>query len=406
MSESLSTASPPGAVRPGLTGSPKRRAMTGRRREKKRETDRESQRHVRERTKKYISHLETLVEALQKSQQDKRLQSMTLQCKELRHENEQLRSIITGINRMVRGIEIPNSVNKDPRLWSPVPSSAVNLERPRASEVEEDFPPVCPPQNAPVDLQQPIPYTTEHQLAQNPQVMDMSEGLLADGNDAHLFAITSNALSKAERLTSTSIDPERDADIIIRAVSCGWHEAEQRHTFDSTWHLLRQIDQNIFFCCGSVERLAIDAACSTQEQPRSSFLPHFMNPRPIQNFVKHSTLIDYLVWPELREFLILKAATDAPNWFAAVFASSIRFLWPFDLSDTWTRNRDTDFYSYSILFNERFQDIRCWTLSSQFFDMCPELIGYIPIYNPGTSIYLTSDSEIRPSGDGEAFQGI
>jgi hypothetical protein len=101
--------------------------------------------------------------------------------------------------------------------------------------------------------------------------------------------------------------------------------------------------------------------------------------------------------PELREFLILKAATDSPSHEAAVFATSIRFIWPFDLSDTWTRNIDTGFYSFSSLFNERFQNIRSWAMSPEFFDLCPQLSDYIPIYNPVPGVGLCPDSGIGAS---------
>ena len=86
--------------------------------------------------------------------------------------------------------------------------------------------------------------------------------------------------------------------------------------------------------------------------------------------------------PELREFLILNAKSGGPsNKQAAIFASSIRFLWPFELCDTWTRDIHTGLHSFSDLFLERFQDIRCWTLCSEFFELCPQLAGYIPMFD-------------------------
>ena len=89
----------------------------------------------------------------------------------------------------------------------------------------------------------------------------------------------------------------------------------------------------------------------------------------------------------------MKTAVDIPNHFAAIFASSIRFLWPFDLSDTWTRNRNTGSYSFSSLFNERFQDIRYWAMSPAFFDLCPELSDYIQVYNPPPDVASEGDTE-------------
>ena len=81
--------------------------------EKKRATDRQSQRVVRERTKKYIAHLENMVEVLQKNQQDERLQLLTDQCNRLLEENEQLRSAILSIKRAVQGVEQLDSVKNN-----------------------------------------------------------------------------------------------------------------------------------------------------------------------------------------------------------------------------------------------------------------------------------------------------
>jgi hypothetical protein len=82
--------------------------------------------------------------------------------------------------------------------------------------------------------------------------------------------------------------------------------------------------------------------------------------------------------PELREYLILQAEKKLSNQVAATFASSLRFLWPFDLCDTWMRNRQINLYSFFKLFDERFDDAGSWALASDFFELYPELIGYVP----------------------------
>jgi hypothetical protein len=295
MSESSSTPGRPSQLLATAPAS-KRRAMTGTRLEKKRQTDRESQRTVRERTKKYISHLESLVETLQKSQQDERLQRMAEQCQELRHENEQLKSIFTGIRKMIRGIEVPKMDGNGPKLLPPDTSSVAHQHRhgaPTSGHCLANYP------SQAADLcQNSLPCISEQRLAQDhvasqreppilsqpspamirgpplsqtfqrsPEVLpisqatDTSEGLLGyEKDDAQLFAVIGNALRKAQETQSlalTYMDPEQDADIAIRAVIDGWQTVELCHTLDSAWHLLRYIDQNIFSYCGSVERLAI-----------------------------------------------------------------------------------------------------------------------------------------------------
>jgi hypothetical protein len=92
--------------------------------------------------------------------------------------------------------------------------------------------------------------------------------------------------------------------------------------------------------------------------------------------------------PELREFLILNSQQDPSNKIAAAFASNVRFMWPYDLCDTWTRNRHTGVFSFSKLFTERFNDIRSWALAPEFFDLYPELIGYVPSYDPSRDLTI------------------
>ena len=299
MSESSSLTTPPSQpssrLRTALAS--KRRAMTGTRLEKKRETDRESQRAVRERTRNYISHLESLVETFQKSQQDERLQSMAQQCQELRDENERLKSIFTGVMRMIRGIEVPNPDGNGPSMFPPATSPVPQQQQRHDAPVQGHCPASYPLQDADSN-QTSLPCTAEQRLTrdhfacheesptlarpspamtyriplfqthpQSPEVQplsqatDVSEELLAyEKDDAQLFAVIGNALRKAQEFQShavTSIDPERDADIVIRAIVHGWQTVERSHSLDSAWHLLRYIDQNIFSCCGSIERLAI-----------------------------------------------------------------------------------------------------------------------------------------------------
>lgn len=269
--------------------------MTGTRLEKKRETDRESQRAVRERTRKYISHLESMVETLQKSQQDERLQRMAQQCQELRDENEQLKSIFTGIRRMIRGIEVPKTDGNGPNMLRSATSSVAHQHHgaptkghclasyssqntglwqsslPYIAEqrlVQDHVachrePSILSPTSPPLTRGTPLlqTYLKSPEVRPMSEATDTSEELLAyEADDAQLFAVIGNALRKAQEAQSlalTSVDPERDADIAIRAIVHGWQAVERCHSLDSAWYLLRYIDQNIFSCCGSVERLAI-----------------------------------------------------------------------------------------------------------------------------------------------------
>jgi hypothetical protein len=90
--------------------------------------------------------------------------------------------------------------------------------------------------------------------------------------------------------------------------------------------------------------------------------------------------------PDFRDFIILTIGDkkkDTTNDFESVFAPSIRFLRSCELCDVWIKNSHTGLYSFSGAFYECFHDVRCWAMSSDFFEIFPQFIGYIPIYNPG-----------------------
>lgn len=392
--------------------------------ERKRQTDRESQRIVRERTKKYISHLENLVETLQKCQRDERLQSMALHCKELHDENERLRSSITCITRIIRGVEVPEG----PESISPRPSDQpLESQRLRAGSFTymnrspphgASFPKEQAQHHSPmlIDTQGPIPVPSvplaslkipspngsaenllpsdDHQSSllskgcfRATRISDRSQSISANGDESTVFAMINTCLGKADGV-KLEIKIDEDADIAIRAVAHGWPLVEQRYQLDPAWGIIRQIDQEIFFCCGPIERLGIlrimrlkllQQMTTSNRQQIQALIPPYMHSRPLQEFVEHPRIIDYFVWPELREFLILNAdKTGASNQIAAAFVSSLRFLWPFDLGDAWTRNRHTGLYSYSKLFDEYFNDIRSWSLTGDFFELYPSLCRYVP----------------------------
>jgi hypothetical protein len=117
-------------------------------------------------------------------------------------------------------------------------------------------------------------------------------------------------------------------------------------------------------------------------------------------------MVDYFVWydlpprllynpiyilitsrPDLRDLLILSPYKSMKSAdvvkFVSIFVKSIRFQWPYDLCDSFTKNPHSSLYAFSDTFCRQFEDIRSWMLDSDFFVMCPQMIGYIPIHNPG-----------------------
>ncbi len=222
--------------------------------EKKRATDRQSQRVVRERTKKYIAHLENMVEVLQKNQQDERLQLLTDQCNRLLEENEQLRGAILSIKRAVQGLEQLDSVknNFTKTQNSLAASEKITLPAytsPSFSDGQSQSPIQPCPKTASIPLSFPLiePLDT---IFPSP-ISD------ADIEDPHVFVVVSNLLRQAETCNVLTMDLNKDADIVIRAIVHGWSNVEQNCQLDPAWQILRRIDEQVMFRLGSIERLAI-----------------------------------------------------------------------------------------------------------------------------------------------------
>ncbi|EXJ70685.1 uncharacterized protein A1O5_05675 [Cladophialophora psammophila CBS 110553] len=202
-------------------------------------------------------------------------------------------------------------------------------------------------------------------------------------------------------------DDALDGDIPISAVLRGWDAVEARRPLDPGWKVLREIDQNIFIGCGIAERLAVlrimrlmcHYMTTAERRPE---LPPFMLKRPCQEHIKHHPMIDYLVWPGLRERLIFsqqKFAADADRY-TELFRANFRFLWPFEPEDIYYRDPETGRYAFSEQFIGRTEDLSCWTMHNDYFIALPELRGDIPGF-PQASIYSLSQ---QPSAAQQSVQ--
>jgi hypothetical protein len=117
-------------------------------------------------------------------------------------------------------------------------------------------------------------------------------------------------------------------------------------------------------------------------------------------FVHRTVYIDD-IRPDVRDLFILSTSPEKrkhSNQFVSAFCTNLRFRWPHELCDIWTKNSNTGLYSFSPAFYERFEDVQCWTLNSDFFDFRPDLIGYIPIYNP-SPCNVFGDIQSEEDGD-------
>jgi hypothetical protein len=229
--------------------------------EKKRATDRQSQRVVRERTKKYIAHLENMVEVLQNNQQDERLQLLTDQCNRLLEENEQLRSAIFSIKRAVQGVEQLDSVKNN--FTETQNSLAASEKAPLPAYTSPSFSDGqshSPIQPCPKTASMPLNFPPNLALSPPTEPSDRifpSPTSDADLEDPHVFVVISNLLRQAETCNVLTMDLNKDADIVIRAIVHGWSHVEQNCQLDPAWQILRRIDEQVMFRLGAIERLAI-----------------------------------------------------------------------------------------------------------------------------------------------------
>lgn len=259
--------------------------------EKRRMADRESQRAGRERTKNHIRHLEKLVESLQKTEDNDRLEALMVQCQELRGQNEQLMSVISNIGRMCKTIEHPNETQA--RLGHSPGAALKTSMGPGLHQhpLEGGITTADMRPYAPADENQHESWWHQsglsemegmHQVPSNPMLPcidpslpDLNSSTQTETNYIQTLhtvprtlgppeaatestaEVVNNILSKAELFTVLSTQPEDDVDIAIQAVLNGWNSVRQTKALDDGWESICKVDQQAFLSCGLIERLAI-----------------------------------------------------------------------------------------------------------------------------------------------------
>jgi hypothetical protein len=84
----------------------------------------------------------------------------------------------------------------------------------------------------------------------------------------------------------------------------------------------------------------------------------------------------------MREHLVFNHKKYCNNTFSNDYGLAFRFLWPFEVRDTYLKNRETGLYQFSADFTERANDLRCWSMKSEFLTKYPEFQGDVPIFDP------------------------
>ncbi|OJD14485.1 hypothetical protein AJ78_05169 [Emergomyces pasteurianus Ep9510] len=208
---------------------------------------------------------------------------------------------------------------------------------------------------------------------------------------ALLGQFTCVALQSPTAATSpTMIAPDlvRDTDLIVRAVLHGWDVIAGDHCLDMSWQTLKQTDQQLLTIYHNrpAERLAILYVMRLQLHHilTGEYLPgtpNFLRARPSQKFINHPPHAAYYVWPGFREHLLVWPDRYSSDNLLQHLRSNFRFLWPYESQDLYVWDSFSGTYSFSADFSQRVEDIRCWTVQTNFFTLYPELRSEIPVFN-------------------------
>jgi hypothetical protein len=391
--------------------------LTASQRERKRAIDREAQRSIRIKTKNYIAHLESLVKAMDHNDgtgadgENNRTRELMNQLRQSQEEVRRLREAMLGVQRALGGVlsDAPKAGGVDqqdgrqhsssaspPSGGEQVPGvmggSFSTSARPSIDAGGGAF--WLPPQDINAVPPAPSIAVASEQASPGsmlPQRPNKDPSLRAF--EGEMFYYAEYHLSRVYAAPGPGAFSNRpfDEDIIIRAVIEGWPAVEERYPLDLGWQVLQEIDQVIFPDCGIVERMAALRLCRMKllhvantkagaAVPGPNGIPNYMTNEVLAQQDNRMHVVDNFVWPGFRKLLLESPQRYINNEFNESFRHNLKFLWPFELADTYTKDPVTSLYCSTPEFMRRQADIRCWTMKRVFFNGYEELWETIPAY--------------------------
>ncbi|OAP60914.1 hypothetical protein AYL99_05916 [Fonsecaea erecta] len=403
------------------------------RRAKKREMDRMNQQRKRQRDREYLQQLQENVQLLQQDKASSLASRLMMQRdrddQRLRRHRTRMLQIKGLINADLADLGQPEDGPRDDKsdtnaldpslnsTVSPTVDSSLLLEATSPEPGPDST--FCPPaeKNDSLDAllaELSTPYDGEDDAVfWPPPILDAQAGAVESNSlpssKPPLAARRSKTWRDIEQLISRTTaqssastivgDTELDMHIIITAAAQGWTQFSQAVMVDARWSCLRELDEKYFAPnYSNVERLAVLTIASQtigqdmmQQQTTtttttmgtcsSNILPPFIKPRPSQLAFPHSVIADCYVWPGFRERLSI-----CHDYYTDVFLHAthtmFRFLWPYDFQDAFRSSSLTGLRHLSPRFLASMQDIRCWTMNSDFFQRWPDFRGDVPVSNP------------------------
>lgn len=243
-----------------------------------------------------------------------------------------------------------------------------------------------------------------------------ASGPLPLAADVEKWNVSDTAFLQALELcrTTTNTDPTLDPDVPVKAILWGWHtvDAAQRH--HPVWQALRQVDERVFGNWTSkAQKIAMMYVCQLMMQYRASptkenldAVPPWFRPSRSQERIDHPLVIDFLIWPGLREHLVFEHNRYAPNAeFSHRFCEDLRFNWPYPDSDIFCFDPTKNTYTFSRRFRQSACDLRNWTMDAKFFEAFREMVGDVPMsHDPVAGTWGSGPEHIPQQQGAGGFQ--
>ncbi|KEF55710.1 uncharacterized protein A1O9_08460 [Exophiala aquamarina CBS 119918] len=220
-----------------------------------------------------------------------------------------------------------------------------------------------------------------------PATIDVTGAVVSDfqkwyfGNSAYLGALDS--VKRRVRSATTM-----DFQVAFQAALWGWKSVGQEAEHP-VWNALRQVDECIFGSWTSkAQRIALMYVCQTLIQYREdptpgnlSRVPGFLQPRPAQERLDHPVVIDFLIWPGMRDRLVFEHEKyTASGLFSAAYVENFSFFWPYPDEEIFHYDPLQDQFEFSPVFLHYVYNYKNWTMKAGFFETCPEMKYDVPAF--------------------------
>ncbi|KAK5085896.1 hypothetical protein LTR05_005185 [Lithohypha guttulata] len=389
--------------------------------ERKRELDRLAQRATRERTKNKIADLEQRLASLESGDKNYEIAQLTKVIGDLRQENGRYQTALLkmrfAINEALGSTDTIRRDSTSSTTYTPL----VNDDRSGSvTDIESTSDPAIALTHGSTLTQtrrlQPL-FESQGYRAAVPQEfgnIDINQiyeffeygsgnpfsnpspltgrlppegGFLVIAPDEHKWTTSDDAFHRG--LQANPIVMDFDESVLARAILLGW-ESIGTAIQHPIMFALQCVDQRVFGKWTSrPQRLALMYICgcamrwraNPSDENRSKVPPWFL-PRPAQLRIEHPLVIDFLVWPGLRERLVFEYEKyQVSGEFSFCFVEYFHFNWPYPDEQVAQYDPESGLIcGLSRLYHDFMFDLKNWTMLPGFFESFPEMRADIDMW--------------------------